>query len=570
MARLPGEFGAETITRIYKGKSRSVIRAWWIDQTGTERTKEDRRWRKEAEGKRYAADQAKLVHGGVFIPDRRNATVAHAIQLWLTQCEERNRPPRRRMSGQYLRKCQWAARQFLLPHFGRLRLSDINAPLVERFAQRLVADGVCVATTARSLVSMLRCALDVAVKHVPPLLAFNPLRAAALDLPPKARIERQVPQDADMVAVLDSLAYRPPSQTEDLFNSLRVLIYLMAFGGLRENEAGALQWEDIDFDRWVIHVRHGLTEHEGLTDLPKTRAGIRDIDPLPVLYYELQDYRERTRAIMPTPNRKRSADRLLAANGLTGFVIRNRDARPLMPKVARDHWRKIKQRAGLSDKKFTLHMLRHYAGSVWIREPEMTLYKVSRMLGHSSVTLTEQYYLHELRERDEQRLAGIARISERLEARYRHFGLVMPAAKIPLLSPPPTPVSHYELPPLDKPIAELTFEEKRLRVAQLRKAGMQATEIAQTLDLGRRTVIRLFDEEGIEFVPLTPENSAERRAAARRLAVEEGLTCPEIARRLRLRLGTVEGWGSRDGWRNNLVRRVHRHVSRRAPRVQIG
>jgi integrase len=43
----------------------------------------------------------------------------------------------------------------------------------------------------------------------------------------------------------------------------RVLVRLMAFGGLRINECFALQWSDVDLERKTLNVRQSVADVSG-------------------------------------------------------------------------------------------------------------------------------------------------------------------------------------------------------------------------------------------------------------------------------------------------------------------
>jgi integrase len=73
----------------------------------------------------------------------------------------------------------------------------------------------------------------------------------------------------------------------------RTLITILIFCGLRPNEALALRWEDVDFDREQLRIRPSIHRFAGI-GLPKTASSEREVDMLPPVVDELQAQRPRT------------------------------------------------------------------------------------------------------------------------------------------------------------------------------------------------------------------------------------------------------------------------------------
>jgi hypothetical protein len=246
----------------------------------------------------------------------------------------------------------------------------------------------------------------------------------------------------------------------------------------------------------------------------------------------------------------------------------------LMPQSAGIHWRKL--RSCVTDRdltKFSLYSLRHYAGSVWLRDG-ISLPRVSRMMGHADIATTEQVYIKILRELDETRLREMKLVSDRLGERYRQLGLELPSAPIPMLVAPPTLVQEPvallpangtpQLPSV--PVPEPTAMPARPRamadlramlnreVLELYDAGMAPDRIARKLKIASSSVRNWIDDRHTEVVyrskhDTDPATREKRDAEARRLAEEEGLSYREIAERLGMRVHTLRQTAYRQGWR---------------------
>ena len=73
----------------------------------------------------------------------------------------------------------------------------------------------------------------------------------------------------------------------------RAIVAVLIFCGLRPNEAFALRWEDVDFDREQLRIRRSIHRFAGI-GLPKTASSEREVDMLALVVDELQEQRART------------------------------------------------------------------------------------------------------------------------------------------------------------------------------------------------------------------------------------------------------------------------------------
>src|SRR5215469_1589284 len=73
----------------------------------------------------------------------------------------------------------------------------------------------------------------------------------------------------------------------------RALITVPVLCGLRPNEALALHWKDVDFDREQLRIRRSIHRFAGI-GLPKTTSSEREVDMLAPVVEELREQRART------------------------------------------------------------------------------------------------------------------------------------------------------------------------------------------------------------------------------------------------------------------------------------
>jgi integrase len=154
---------------------------------------------------------------------------------------------------------------------------------------------------------------------------------------------------------------------------------------MRQGECLGLSWDDISFEEQVIRVRRSLGRVSGnglvLEDL-KTNSSIRDL-PLP---QELLD-------LFRQHKRKQLESRFLAGSDWieNGLVFTTKLGTPIDNGNDRKAWDKLLKEAGV--KPIKLHAARHTAATILL-ENGTDIVVVSKLLGHSSIQTTVEYYAH--------------------------------------------------------------------------------------------------------------------------------------------------------------------------------
>lgn len=138
------------------------------------------------------------------------------------------------------------------------------------------------------------------------------------------------------------------------------LITLAACTGLRRGELVQLRWSDVDMGRRVLHVRsHGKFR----TKNGKTRAVPLNPTAMSILLRRRED--------------------------VEGEFVFNVDGRSINARYLSRAFKKAVRRAKL-DERLHLHSLRHTFAS-WLVQGNASLYQVQKLLGHSSIRVTEMY-----------------------------------------------------------------------------------------------------------------------------------------------------------------------------------
>lgn len=139
-------------------------------------------------------------------------------------------------------------------------------------------------STLKEYFSVLRKVLDEADREN--TIAFNPflkVRTIKKEVDPTEE-EDVFPFNQDELSRL--LAVVHLSQTKDM-------IEFLAWTGMRPGEMKALAWEDIDLEKGLIKVRFNI-DRQGKLKPPKTSAGIRTIELMPLALSALKRQREKT------------------------------------------------------------------------------------------------------------------------------------------------------------------------------------------------------------------------------------------------------------------------------------
>lgn len=154
-------------------------------------------------------------------------------------------------------------------------------------------------------------------------------------------------------------------------NDIGILICL--YMGLRIGELCALKWSDVDFENKVIHIRGTQSRIDGKLTIttPKSKASIRAI-PIPnILLDKLKEHKNN--------------DKYLLSN--KGGMVEVR--------AYRRRFKALLKTSNLPDIKF--HALRHTFSSRAL-EVGMDYKTLSEILGHASVSITMDLYVHSLDE----------------------------------------------------------------------------------------------------------------------------------------------------------------------------
>lgn len=290
-----------------------------------------------------------LVNAGVDICSEE--TFGHFAQMWY---DIYKKPYLRENS---LKAIKYVLNLHILPLIGDYRIRDITPMQIQAIMASLSDKSNSL--QSKVLVNM-RSIFNAAQENG--LVAKSPvssmLKPGGKRTPEK---EALTPQESQFL--LDHVANR----------RARTFLLIALHTGMRRGEIIGLQWEDIDFEKKVIHVRHNAIIKEKATTITndlKTKAGKRDIP----LSDELARW---------------LSDRKFSTHSKYLFAMKNH--KPMTLSSYKSMWRHIAKE--LPDAHISAHTLRHtYITRMF--EAGLDIKEVQYLAGHSTVDMTLRVYTH--------------------------------------------------------------------------------------------------------------------------------------------------------------------------------
>lgn len=224
---------------------------------------------------------------------------------------------------------------------GDVQLQDVTIRDVEGFVSRTITSTSV--WSAKKYQVTLAAAFGKAVKWQ--LLDRNPFAEVR---PPKTPdIDHAIISRDEFTRLLEAT----PTQT------YRTLFTLALLTGMRLGEIVNLQWEHVDLERRMIHIRN--------TEQFKTKNLKNRTVPM----------NEQLVSLLTPPS--------------SGPVFTCND-RPLTPDVVTKTFKRAVRQSG-TNPRIHFHSLRH-SFATWMIEKNVNIYTVSKLLGHQSVTTTQKFY----------------------------------------------------------------------------------------------------------------------------------------------------------------------------------
>lgn len=334
---------------------------------------------KKSDGEAWLVETRHDLARGLHTAGSMSPTVKDAAALWIRRCDEK------RLERMTVKGYEEHVDLHIVPFIGAKKLSDLNVPAVNAFADTLRDNGrsaEMIKRVVRSLGAIFKEARRRGLSNVAPTVGIE------LDLPDRKDPRPIIPSKAELQAIVAGAGGR-----------WRPVILVAIFCGLRASELRGLRWADVDFDGRQLNVTQRADASHRIGRL-KSKAGYRTIPCPPVVLNALREWKlvcPKGELGLTFPNGigKVESHSNLIERGfepiqVSAGIIENRPAidkagqpalddagRPLMTSVA----------------KYGMHSLRHACASLWI-ESGYNPKQIQRLMGHSSIKVTFDVYGH--------------------------------------------------------------------------------------------------------------------------------------------------------------------------------
>lgn len=310
-------------------------------------------------GKTYEEAESKVLIGREIATrylSGRYITVSNVYREWLNAVVNR-------VKESTLANYQNKFEKHILPEFWDIPCADLTAGRINAFINKKLADGLS-ASYVRDIFTVFKTMLKYAQEEYGFRLSLKNV------VIPKAE-RNQVEKISD-------------TEQKKLVSYLKANMSLTAFGillslfmGLRIGELCGLKWEDVDFQHKVLRIRrtvqriasaNGNRKTKIVISAPKSATSFREIAIPDMLMKYFEMFRD-------------EADY---------FILSGTD-KPVEPRTMQYRYKKILQSAEVESHNY--HKLRHTFATN-SAEKGFNVKALSAVLGHSSVTLTLNRYIH--------------------------------------------------------------------------------------------------------------------------------------------------------------------------------
>lgn len=290
----------------------------------------------------------------------------HILNLWL----ENNRI---RQKAATVSKYQYLIETHIAPSLGKVKLSEITSTMINSFLLqklqngRLDEQGGLSPSYVRNIMLVINGALKFAVDEqlCPPL---------------KSPIFKPTVQKRELSIFSCSDQQKLESYLLSVSDPTCIGILLSLYTGLRVGEVCALSWDDIDFERHIIHIRHtvariksnGNTSDKSsqlILDTPKTKSSSRDIPISSALFPLLQQ---------------------ASQTAVSKYVV-SQSNDFVSPRTFEYRYHRILKKCEIENLNY--HALRHTFATRCV-EAGIDVKSLSEILGHSNVSVTLNTYVH--------------------------------------------------------------------------------------------------------------------------------------------------------------------------------
>jgi len=326
----------------------------------------------------WRAEMLHEVKEAIHTPATASITIAEAGKLWLAQAEMDGLEASTVM--QYRQHLDY----HIIPFIGDVKLAELAPASVQEFRNKLIREGrslVMAKKVTTSLGAILAEAM-AAGRVARNVVREQGRRRAARQRRVEKRHEKSLEVGVDIPNKDELRKLLGAAQ-----GRWRPLLVTAVFTGLRASELRGLTWNDVDFEKKLIHVRQRADRWNKI-GAPKSETSQREVPMAPIVVSALKEWR------LSCP-RSGVGER---SEGRLWLVFPNgKGAVDSLPNMHRRGLGTLQVAAGIASDpmypKYGLHSLRHAAASLFI-EQGFSPKRVQALMGHSSIQVTFDTYGH--------------------------------------------------------------------------------------------------------------------------------------------------------------------------------
>jgi integrase len=259
-------------------------------------------------------------------------------------------------------------KRHIIPNLGDLKLQEITHEIIQEFVYQLVEQKFA-SGTIRNIFNIVKKALQVAVRRN--YLIDNPCKNIVLPKTTTKKINALSLQDQRK---LEEFALKEKDCSP---------VILALYSGMRIGEISGLKWEDIDFEKNLIHVKRTIAR---ITNEKNTSRKTMLISGSPKSLTSAR--------VIPLADNLKNYLLEKKASSITKHVI-SCNGGIAEPRIISYRFKKMIQKINIADIRF--HSLRHTFATRCL-ERGVDIASLSQILGHHSTKLTLDTYADSLLE----------------------------------------------------------------------------------------------------------------------------------------------------------------------------
>ena len=285
---------------------------------------------------------------------------------------------------------------YIGPRFGEITLSKLKQHhLTDAYASWLLrgkSGRALSARTVRHIHDLVRTMLNYALRKG--LVHHNVATLVAEDLP-RAKKPESVALTEEQLKTLLASAWMPTdwARSHGVVSAqswFAPAVWFAAYTGARRGETLALRWIDLDFEAKTATIRHSLTETKaGGVQFKEPKNGKQRTIVLPESLVEV--------LLKHRSEQQKDRDIFQGAYEDDDLVFAAPNGSPVLPWTFTASFRYLVGRAGVPY--IRLHDLRDTHASL-LGKHGVPLEVISKRLGHATIGITAERYLHVYKERD--------------------------------------------------------------------------------------------------------------------------------------------------------------------------